>query len=67
MKVTVEDILKIRPGRTKTFILESPNECHSAKSLVCYVKKVRKPADVSDYTTATDWDSNSVSITAIGK
>ena len=36
MKVTVEDILKIRPGRTKTFILESPNECHSAKSLVGY-------------------------------
>lgn len=67
MKVTVEDILKIRPRRTKTFILESPKECHSAKSLVSYVKKVRKPADVSDYTTVTDWDSNSVSITAIGK
>lgn len=66
MKVTVEDILKIRPGRTKTFILGKPNECHSAVSLVGYVKKTRKPADVSNYTTATDWESCSVSITAIG-
>lgn len=39
MKVTVEDILKIRPGKTKTFILGNPRECHSAVSLVCYVKK----------------------------
>lgn len=65
MKVTVEDILKIRPGKTKTFILGTPSECHSAKSLVGYVKKVRKPADVSDYSTSTDWESNSISITAI--
>lgn len=66
MKVTVEDILKIKPGKTKTFILGSPKECHSAVSLVCYVKKVRKPSDISNYTTTTDWNSNSISITAIG-
>ena len=67
MKVTVEDILKIRPGKTKTFILGNPRECHSAVSLVCYVKKTRKPADISNYSTTTDWESNSISITAIGK
>lgn len=66
MKVTVEDILKIRPGKTKTFILGSPKDCHSAVSLVCYVKKMRKPADVANYSTSTDWESNSISITAIG-
>lgn len=67
MKVTVEDILKIRPGKTKTFILEKPKECHSAVSLVCYVKKTKKPADISNYSTTTDWKSNSISITAIAK
>jgi len=67
MKVTVEDILKIRPGKTKTFILGNPRECHSAVSLVCYVKKTRKPADISNYSTTTDWESNSISITAIAK
>lgn len=67
MKVTVEDILKIRPGKTRTFILSNPRECHSAVSLVCYVKKIRKPVDVSKYTTSTDWETNSISITAIAK
>ena len=67
MKVTVEDILKIRPGRTKTFIVGSPKGCHSAAALVGYVKKTRKPADISNYSTTTDWESNSISITAIGK
>lgn len=65
-KVTVEDILKIRPGKTKTFILENPKECHSAVALVCYVKKTRKPVDILNYSTTTDWESNSISITAIG-
>lgn len=66
MKVTVEDILKIKPGKTKTFILSSPKECHSARSLVGYVKKTQRPSEVKDYTTTLDWDSNSISITAIG-
>jgi hypothetical protein len=66
MKVTVDEILRIRPGKTKTFILGSPRECHSAVALVCYVKKTRKPSDVGNYTTSTDWESNSISITAVG-
>lgn len=66
MKVTVDEILKIRPGKTKTFILGSSKECHSAVALVCYVKKTRKPSDVANYATSTDWESNSISITAIG-
>lgn len=67
MKVTVEDILKIRPGRTKTFIVGNPKGCHSAVALVSYVKKTRKPTDISNYSTTTDWESHSISITAIGK
>ena len=43
MKVSVEDIMNIKPGKTKTFILGKPSECHSAKSLVSYVKNVKKP------------------------
>lgn len=65
MKVTVEEILKIRPGKAKTFVLEHPNECHNAVSLVGYVKRVRKPSDVSNYTTTTDWGSNSVTVMAL--
>lgn len=65
MKVTVEDILKIRRGKSKTFILDRPSDCHTAISLVSYVKKVRKPMDISDYTTATDWKTNAITITAL--
>lgn len=64
MKPTVDDILKIRPGKAKTFILATPSECHSLRSLIGYVKRVRKPSDVSDYSTSTDWDTNSVTVMA---
>lgn len=65
MKVTVEDILKIRRGRSKTFALERPSECHSLVSLVGYVKKIRRPSEVSNYKTTTDWDANTVTVTAL--
>jgi len=65
MKVTVNDIINIKPGRTRTFVLDKPSDCHTVASLVSYVKKIRKPADVSDYKTTTDWQSNCVTITAI--
>lgn len=65
MKVTVEDILKIKRGKSKTFLLGKPSECHSAISLVGYVKKVRRPLDISDYMTSTDWETNSITITAL--
>ena len=66
MKVSVEDIMNIKPGKTKTFILGKPSECHSAKSLVSYVNNVKKPADISNYTTNTDWESNAISLPKIG-
>jgi len=65
MKVTVDDILKIKKGKTKTFILDTPNECHSLVSLVGYVKRVRKPIDIQNYTTTTEWSANAVTIMAL--
>jgi len=65
MKVTVEDIMKIKKGKAKTFILDTPNECHSLVSLVGYVKRVRKPVDIQNYTTTTEWDVNAVTIRAL--
>jgi len=66
MKITVDDILLIKPGRTKVFFLKSPNECHSVVSLVSYVKKMRKPQNVANYATTTDWEALAVSVTAKG-
>jgi len=65
MKVTVDDILKIKKGKAKTFILDTPNECHNLVSLVGYVKRVRKPVDIQNYTTTTEWDVNAVTIRAL--
>ena len=67
MRVTVEDIKKIKAGKSKTFIVESPDAVNCAKSLASYVKKYRKmPHGVAGYTCTTNVDVNAITITAIG-
>lgn len=65
MKPTVEDILKIKPGKSKTFICESYKECLGAKSLAVYVKKAHCPSGVLKYSTSIDDDANAITIVAI--
>lgn len=64
-KVTVEDILSIKKGHTRTFLLEKASECHNATALVSYVKKVKKPSDIDNYKTTTDWSANAITVMAL--
>ena len=67
MKVSVEDILNIRPGGTRVFTLETSSQCHSARALVGYVKRCCMPKDIGNYETLIDWKSNSIAIRAVKK
>ena len=54
MTVTVNEILKIKAGRVKSFECDSPRQAKSGQSSVSYVKKFCRdlmPIDVIDYKT----------------
>ena len=67
MKVTKEEVLKIKAGTSKMFALEDGKACNAARVCVQYVKRTSKPEDVSDYTTEIDWQQSIIRITAIPK
>lgn len=64
MNVRIEDILKIRKGSSKTFVCDSFQGCHSAKSMVYYANKCRKPKNIERYRTSVDWENRTVVIKA---
>lgn len=66
-KLTKEEVLKIRPGKTAVFQFEDGKSVHSARQLIQYVKNTSMPADVKDYTTSADWEQKMLIVTAIGK
>ena len=65
MKVTKDEIIKIKPGKSKNFVVEDGNACNSARVMVQYVKRCCKPDGISDYKTEIDWQQNVVTVTAI--
>ena len=65
--IKTKDILAIKPGTAKMFRLKDSRACHSARALVGYVKRCRKPANVYDYTTEVDWSQNIIRIFAHGE
>lgn len=67
MELTVKDILKIKPGASRTFRLENANKVYSARAIVSYVRRTKQPAGISRYKTHADWESNSITITAVGE
>lgn len=67
MTVTVQDILNIKPGSRCTFQCDNAGKLYSARALVSYVKRVKMPEGIANYTTKIDWETNSLSITAIAK
>lgn len=67
MRIKTSDITSIRAGKSKMFSLPDAKACHSARSLVCYVKRCSMPTDVSDYKTEIDWQQNIIRVTAIPK
>lgn len=66
-KLTKEDVLKIKPGKTAVFQFEDGRAVHSARQLIQYVKRTSMPADVQDYTTTADWEKKLLIVNAIGK
>jgi len=66
-KLTKEELLKIRPGKTAVFQFEEGKAVHSARQLIQYVKQTSMPADVQDYVTSADWAQKILIVTAIGK
>lgn len=65
MRVTKEEILKIKSGASKMFALDNARACNSARVCVQYVKRCCKPDDVSDYKTEIDWQQNIIRVTAV--
>lgn len=66
-KLTKEDVLKIKPGKTAVFQFEDGKAVHSARQLIQYVKQTSMPTDVQDYITSADWKKKMLIVTAIGK
>ena len=64
MKVTKEDIIKIKPGKTKVFVCDSPIAARNGQALVLnYVKKYFCPSGVGSYTTTST--ENVLTVTAV--
>lgn len=64
MKVTKEDIIKIKPGKTKVFVCDSPIAARNGQALVLnYVKKYFCPNGVDTYTTTIT--ENVLTVTAV--
>lgn len=65
MKVTKDEIIKIKPGKPKIFVMDDGKACNSARVMVQYVKRCCMPKGIADYRTDIDWKQNVISITAI--
>lgn len=65
MNVTVEDIRGITPGCAETFQCDSPEKLYSAKGLVGYCNRIKKPKDVWKYVSKSDINKLTINITAI--
>ena len=64
MKVTKEEVIQIKPGKTKIFVCESPIAARNGQALVLnYVKKYFLPVGVENFTTSLE--GNVLSVTAV--
>lgn len=66
-KLTKEEVLKIKPGKTAVYQFDDGKSLHSARQLIQYVKQTSMPADVQDYTTSADWEQKMLIVTALAK
>lgn len=64
MKVTKDEVIQIKPGKTKIFVCDSPLAARNGQALVLnYVKKYFLPAGVENFTTSIE--GNVLSVTAV--
>lgn len=64
MKPTTKDILSIRAGRSEAFQCLTAMEMNSARAIVYYVNRCRKPANIARYSLSSDFEHLTVVITA---
>lgn len=68
MLVRKDDILAIKPGRSKAFVLDRPQAVNNAKVMVTYVKNMGLvPDGVATYKVCCDYPANTIVITAVKK
>lgn len=63
-KVSINDILAIRAGQSKTFILPDVKACHSARATAYYVNSTHPRANVSAYSCYINKENRSITIVA---
>lgn len=64
-KVTKQDILNIKPGKTKVFVLDDAKAVRSAKSYIYQTAKIEPPQGVKKYTCSADYSNNTLAVEAI--
>lgn len=66
MKVTKEEVLQIKPGKTKCFVCDTPLAARNGQALVLnYVNRYFLPDGVQRY--ETEKDNNVLMVTAVAK
>lgn len=64
-KVTKADILSIKPGELKVFVLDTPKAVVSAKSYALQIGHIEPPAGVARYRTKCDYKNRTIVIEAV--
>ncbi len=65
MKITKEEIIKIKKGEVRSYIVDSPAQAKAAHSMVYYVKRTCRPAGIDNYKVNVNYEENIVTIMAI--
>lgn len=64
-KVTKQDILNIKPGNKKVFLLDDAKAVRSAKSYIYQTAKIEPPKGVKRFVCCADYDNNTLLVEAI--
>lgn len=64
-KVTKCDILNIRPGKTKVFILDDARGVRSARSYIYQTAQIEPPHGVAKYRCHADYVNRTLTVEAI--
>lgn len=64
-KVTKQDILNIKPGKAKVFVLDDAKAIRSAKSYIYQTAKIEPPPGVKRFACSADYSNNTLVVEAI--
>ena len=64
-KLTKADILSIKPGQFKVFVLDTAKAVISARQYVWQIGHIEPPNGVSGYTTKADYENKTLYVEAL--